>query len=660
MEFAPHRVSVSRSPVFEDGLGKRYEVVGPAGDLLEMLVLGDEFNAVPEFEAALEESAGRFASFHHPSYARIRGVQRLGQASTLCVVSERVPGTRLSDVLTAVEQHRLTLDVGAALLLVQQLVRAVAVLHDQMPGACHGAIAPERIIVTPGARLVVMDHVFGTALEQLRFSRERYWKDLRIPLPKAAGLPHFDQRADTMQAGAVALALLHGRLLRGREGPDSFRALADDPWRPTGDPVGAPPPAAIRTWLARALQLDAHQSFGSAGEAAVELGLVVDAGDHSAQLEGLRSFVTERARPATSERARQATPARSAMSGDAAPIKALAQEAVEEEPHVDENARIPPPHRGWIAASVALVALAGGGALLASQWSPTPPAPVDVTGTLIVNTNPPGAAVVLDGEPRGAAPLTLEVTAGMHVLEVRGDGEARRIPLAVTAGATMSQHIELPVARAETGRLHVQSEPQGARVTVDGALVGATPLTIEGLAPGTHTVRLADDLGSVTHDVLVEGGVTSSLVAPMRPPQGVPVSGWISVVAPVDVRVYENERLLGSSQSDRIMVSAGRHELDIVSEALGYRARQTVSVSPGQVTPVRLDWPMGSISINAHPWAEVWIDGKRAGDTPIGNMEVPIGPHEIAFRHPELGEHLVQTTVALTAPTRVSVDLSKR
>jgi hypothetical protein len=39
---------------------------------------------------------------------------------------------------------------------------------------------------------------------------------------------------------------------------------------------------------------------------------------------------------------------------------------------------------------------------------------------------------------------------------------------------------------------------------------------------------------------------------------------------------------------------------------------------------------------------------------------VPIGPHEVVFRHPELGEQVVRTTVSLKGPSRLSVDMRKR
>jgi len=35
------------------------------------------------------------------------------------------------------------------------------------------------------------------------------------------------------------------------------------------------------------------------------------------------------------------------------------------------------------------------------------------------------------------------------------------------------------------------------------------------------------------------------------------------------------------------------------------------------------------VNINATPWAEVWIDGKSFGETPLGNISVAPGEHEI-------------------------------
>jgi hypothetical protein len=257
-------------------------------------------------------------------------------------------------------------------------------------------------------------------------------------------------------------------------------------------------------------------------------------------------------------------------------------------------------------------------------------------------------------------PLTAILTPGLHKVELVTQGERRSIPVSITAGGHVSQFIELPKSPAGVGQLQIQTEPAGANVTVDGQLVGTSPLTRDSLAPGVHRITLANDLGSIERDVTIEAGITSSLVVPLQSTEGSLPSGWISVRTPVDVQLYENRQLLGSSRTSRIMVPAGRHELEIVNERLGLRLARTVTVTAGQATPLKLELPKGALSINALPWAEVWIDGDRIGETPIGNMSVPIGTHEVLFRHPELGEEVHRTTVTLNAPTRLSVDLRKK
>ena len=235
------------------------------------------------------------------------------------------------------------------------------------------------------------------------------------------------------------------------------------------------------------------------------------------------------------------------------------------------------------------------------------------------------------------------------------------MPITMTAGAQVSQYIELPKTASTSGQLQVRTEPAGARVSIDGTARGTSPVTVPDLTPGEHAVLLESDRGTVKQIVAIEAGITASLMVPLgAATEGAPVSGWIAVTAPADVQVFENKRLLGTSQSDRLMVSAGRHDIEIVNETLGYRGTRTVQVTPGKVTPIKIDFPKGAIALNAVPWAEVWVDGEKVGDTPIGNLSLAIGAHEIVFRHPELGEQRHAATVTLNSPARLSVDMRKK
>jgi hypothetical protein len=277
----------------------------------------------------------------------------------------------------------------------------------------------------------------------------------------------------------------------------------------------------------------------------------------------------------------------------------------------------------------------------------------------VITTNPSGAQAVVDGRPRGATPLTLALAAGPHKLELRGPGGSRTIPITITAGTQLAQFIELPQAPSGVGQMQIRTEPAGARVTVDGVARGISPVLVAQLSAGEHSVVLESDLGSVKQTVTIESGATAQLVVPMAAPEGAPLSGWVSVSSPLELQLFEGDQLLGTSRSDRIMVSAGRHDIDLVSEAFGYRATRSVQVAAGKVATIATEMPSGTIALNATPWAEVWINGAKIGETPIGNHQMPIGTHEIVFRHPELGEQQHTLTVTLKDVARISADMRK-
>jgi hypothetical protein len=325
-------------------------------------------------------------------------------------------------------------------------------------------------------------------------------------------------------------------------------------------------------------------------------------------------------------------------------------------PDYDEEPRRSSRRLGLLAALVALVVA---GAF--TGWTYLKPEPVVVTdGTLVITTNPSGAQVLVDGRARGVTPLTLTLAAGSHRLERRSGGGSRAMPITITAGTQATQYIELPQAPPGFGQLQVRTEPPGAKVSVDGAAKGTSPTTVAQLTPGDHTVVLESELGSIKQTVTIEAGGTAQLLVPMTAPEGAPVSGWISVMSPVELNLFESDRLLGTSRSDRIMVSAGRHDIDLVNDTYGYRATRSVQVAAGKVATLNAEMPNGTIALNALPWAEVWIDGTRIGETPIGNHQLPIGTHDLVFRHPELGEQQHNVVVTVKEVTRLSVDMRKR
>jgi len=722
METNAARVHEPRQALFKDGLGTRYRRDGSDGPL-DVLVLRDTFASIPSFEFLIRERINRLAHIRSDSFARVLDLEHVPDGAKLAIVSKAIPGVRLSRMLAVAEQNLLPLDIESALYLVQQLLGAMAELHGDAPDACHGTLAAERVVVTPDGNLVIVEHVLGAALGQLRHSPERYWKELRIALPMAVTAPQLDRRADVAQIGMIALALVLGRPITDDEYPEKISSLANGTFGLGGS--FEPIPEWLRNWLSQALSLEPTRWFASCVEARDAFDVGLKAAGIAPSAEKLDAFpreygLVDRPTPATGptlvttpppsaapapvqpKSTPAPTPTVAAASGIAEkekekkekekekvrivePAPSLGSAFPSESPRFgatssrttrDEESEMPPTHKSpWaaaagesvmnrpriIAAAVVVVALMSGGVFAARRYFSAPTATVPVTGTVVVNTDPAGAAVVIDGEAHGATPVTATLKTGPHTIELSTkDGVRRTMTVNVTANQQLSQFIEMPKAAAGTGDLQVRTDPPGARVVVDGQTRGTSPVTVKDLAPGSHVVVLSNDLGSVNEDVTIQPGATASLVVPLKAPQGAPVSGWISITAPAELQIFENDRLLGTSRTERIMVAAGRHDIEVTNEALGFRTTQSIQVTPGQVARIRPDWPMGTIAINAAPWANVTLDGKDLGETPVGNTSVAIGTHEVIFRHPQLGEQRITVTVTANTPARLSVDMRKK
>jgi hypothetical protein len=327
----------------------------------------------------------------------------------------------------------------------------------------------------------------------------------------------------------------------------------------------------------------------------------------------------------------------------------------------DSEPRPPiPPHRRTtqVVAAVLLVAAMGAAVYWADRLKvATAPTP---SGSLKIETDPPGAEVRIDGNLRGTTPLSLNLPTGQYNVTVHQGTSVKQLPVAVTTGAVTVHHItwtDAPAIAAGSGSLSVTTDQPGGQVSIDGHDHGAAPLTVRNLTPGEHRVVVRGGGNTFTRTVRIEPGVTASLVLSAG---GVAPWGWVTVATPIAVQLFEGQRLIGTSDIERIMLPGGEHQLEVVADQIGYRATQKVRVIAGQATKLALELPSAAVSINAVPWAEVSIDGNRVGETPLGNLSIAPGPHEVVFRHPQFGERRMTTLVSLKETNRISMDMRSR
>jgi hypothetical protein len=136
-------------------------------------------------------------------------------------------------------------------------------------------------------------------------------------------------------------------------------------------------------------------------------------------------------------------------------------------------------------------------------------------------------------------------------------------------------------------------------VSIDGKRAGTSPQTVSDLASGRHEVTVQSPHGRISRTVEIAAGEAMSLVVAIPPPA--PAAGWVAVQSPVPVRILKGDTLLGSNEVGRLLLPAGRHDLEFTNEALGYQESRTVNVSPGRVSEITLDMPRGTVHLNALP-----------------------------------------------------------
>jgi hypothetical protein len=303
--------------------------------------------------------------------------------------------------------------------------------------------------------------------------------------------------------------------------------------------------------------------------------------------------------------------------------------------------------RGAIAAGIAVMTVAAGWAVetrLSTWYTATR------TGTVVLESVPPDSDILLDGKPIGRTPLTLVVPPGRHNVEFRRHGVVpRKLDVMVTAGQSTIGHIDWTAAR--TGRLQVRSNPAGASVVVDGRPRGVAPLTINDLATGSHTVVLESSNGSVQRNVEVSADNTTDLVEAIY-------SGWLHVSSSIDLEISEGTRGLQLDGQSNVLLAPGPHSLVFANQRFGYREVRQVVVNPGQTTAISVVAQASVLTIASTLPAEVFIDGERAGETPLSDHRVNLGTREITVRSRTGIERRFMITVG-TQPTRLDVDFSK-
>ena len=487
----------------------------------------------------------------------------------------------------------------------------------------HGALSPRDVLVS-------QDEVRVTGLGVARaLERIGVAPPVRRPYtaPERTAGPAWDRRADVFSLAAMMHEMLWGRRVSGTgtQAADALTALAG------GDL------AALRRMFARALADDPAERFGTALAFADGLKEAFPDTPVGAPRRGSRQSTVRRRQPVEEPRlpldevpAAPAQVLRPAHTDDPEPaaVAQLLRPARTDEPRfqdIDLAAAVVPLPREPASTAPPTIARPPAG-LMEPYQAPEVSArersrseiwPLALALVVGLGIGFGGGYAVgirdwFGGEVRIKPDATTETVrlkpdTTTETVRVKPDATAETVRAkADTTAATVRPKPDTTTEKEAAGRLLIRSTPAGARVFVDGRDRGETPATVRDLGNGAHLVRLARD-GYATADRRV-------VITASRPAQSLTIA-------------------LARSRTPSPSASAKKAAIGGDASAVTIESR-----------------PSG---------ANVFIDGKLVGTTPLSVSAVPVGDHAVRLERDGYRRWISSVRVAAAAQNRVTASLEK-
>lgn len=295
--------------------------------------------------------------------------------------------------------------------------------------------------------------------------------------------------------------------------------------------------------------------------------------------------------------------------------------------------------------------------------------------SIIVNTAPLGASILIDERIHGTSPETFtDIEPGIHAVSLHSAGyrdTTRIVSVREDIPVTLADGME---PREREATLVVTAEPEGSYVYIDGFLKGSAPATITDITGGTHLLEV-EQAGYRTWRQTIDvadSGITHA-IAPLHP-EPVPTAGTIAVqTAPAGATVYLDGGYIGITHQNRELVipavPAGNHTvLAYLNGTISWT--REVTVLAGRTEHIVLPLTTfntvssenaSSITVHSCPTgADVYLDNIFKGTTPVTIEHVKGGQHTVDLRSETYQPWSQRMQVTAGTPLSVNAELERR
>jgi tetratricopeptide (TPR) repeat protein len=252
---------------------------------------------------------------------------------------------------------------------------------------------------------------------------------------------------------------------------------------------------------------------------------------------------------------------------------------------------------------------------------------------LSVQSEPPGASILLDGKPPQTPPNTFtHVPFGTHQLTATlDDYEPIRQDIEVRRGMTPQIHLQLKPSQ-EIAALSVHSQPAGAAILLDGKPPQTPPNTFTHVPFGTHQLTATlDDYEPLTQDIEVRRGMTPQIHLQLKPTQEIAALSVHS--EPAGAAILLDGKPPQTPPNTFTHVPFGTHQLTATLD--NYEPlTQDIEVRRGMIPQIHLQLKpspeIAALSIQTEPpGASIFLDGTPPQAPPNTFTHVPFGAHQL-------------------------------
>jgi hypothetical protein len=304
----------------------------------------------------------------------------------------------------------------------------------------------------------------------------------------------------------------------------------------------------------------------------------------------------------------------------------------------------------------------------------SPTAPPVQKGAIYAQSVPNGAAISMNGNFYGYAPVTIpNLAPGTYSMKATMNGYTPDSQLIyVYAGQTAYYSPVLqqsPQPPRNTGTVYVTSSPTSAAIYVDGNYNGKTPMTIT-LYPGSHSflVKLSG-YNDYSTTVWVNAGQAQNLPVSLTPA----IFGSVVITSMPGASVYMDSNVQGKIGSGGTLtlqsVVSGNHIFKV--SAAGYNDWiNTIYIQPNyqntisailipvgpNPTPVQSS---GGLNIVSSPsGAETYIDNLYRGYTPATLTGISPGQHLVLLKYSGYIDYSTTTTINAGQTTPLAITMT--